>query len=105
VERWRTDLGPEPRDWRDAWYGLVLPGWVGPFPLGGGGVAAVEDQGLEEVRRIPGYHDEPLRGDRAGQRSIRLSRSYRAFYIVCHRQEEDQTLEFVSVEEVNKHDY
>jgi len=70
-----------------------------------GWVAAVEDQGLEEVRRIPGYHDEPLRGDRAGQRSIRLSRSYRAFYVVRDRQEEDQTVEFVSVEEVNKHDY
>jgi proteic killer suppression protein len=70
-----------------------------------GWVAAVEDQGLKEVRRIPGYHDEPLKGDRAGQRSIRLSRSYRAFYVVRERPEEEQTIEFVSVEEVNKHDY
>ena len=33
--------------------------------------------GLEEVRKVPGYHDEPLKGDQAGERSIRLSRSYR----------------------------
>jgi hypothetical protein len=59
----------------------------------------------QEVRRIPGYHDEPLHGHRAGQRSIRLSRSYRAFYVVRDRPEEEQTIEFVSVEEVNKHDY
>jgi len=25
---------------------------------------AVELRGLDEVRRIPGYHDEPLHGDR-----------------------------------------
>ena len=37
-------------------------------------VAAVEERGLNEVRRIPGYHDEPLKGDRQGQRSIRLDK-------------------------------
>ena len=31
-------------------------------------------RGLDEVRKVPGYHDEPLKGRRAGQRSIRLSR-------------------------------
>ena len=30
----------------------------------------VESLGIQEVRKIPGYHDEPLRGDRSGQRSI-----------------------------------
>jgi proteic killer suppression protein len=63
-------------------------------------VAAVELDGLEEVRQVPGYHDEPLKGDRAGQRSIRLSRSYRAIYEI-----KKDIVEFVSVEEVNKHDY
>ncbi len=63
-------------------------------------VAAVEFEGLEEVRRLPGYHDEPLKGDRAGQRSIRLSRSYRAIYEI-----RKDTARFVSVEEVSKHDY
>ena len=53
-------------------------------------------RGLEEVRKVPGYHDEPLRGRRVGQRSVRLSRSYRAIYEI-----NDDGVEFVSVEEVN----
>ncbi len=61
----------------------------------------VENRGLEEVRKIPGYHDEPLAGDRKGQRSIRLSRAYRAIYVL----KEQGKIEFVSVEEVSKHDY
>jgi proteic killer suppression protein len=63
-------------------------------------VAAVEHDGLEEVRKVPGYHDEPLKGDRAGQRSIRLSRAYRAIYEL-----KAGKAKFVSVEEVSKHDY
>ena len=63
-------------------------------------VMAVEQDGLEEVRKVPGYHDEPLKGDRAGQRSIRLSRAYRAIYEI-----KEDTAKFVLVEEVNKHDY
>ena len=31
------------------------------------GVDDVEDRGLEETRKISGYHDEPLHGDRLGQ--------------------------------------
>lgn len=64
-------------------------------------VSAVESYGLDLVRRQPGYHDEPLKGDRKGQRSIRLSRSYRAIYEV----KADDEVEFVSIEEVNNHDY
>ena len=64
-------------------------------------VRAVELDGLEMVRRISGYHDEPLKGTRQGQRSIRLSRAYRAIYVV----KTDDTVEFVSVEEVSKHEY
>ena len=63
-------------------------------------VAAVEQDGLEEVRKVPGYHDEPLQGDRRGQRSIRLSRTYRAIYEI-----KQDTIRFVSVEEVSKHEY
>jgi proteic killer suppression protein len=61
----------------------------------------VEDRGLEEVRKIHGYHDEPLHGNRLRQRSIRLSRAYRAVYRIC----EDESIEFVSVEEISKHAY
>ncbi len=43
-------------------------------------VRSVEKQGIREVRKIPGYHDEPLRGDRKAQRSIRLTKAYRAIY-------------------------
>ena len=61
----------------------------------------VETRGMEEIRKILGYHDEPLHGDRQGQRSIRLSRDYRAIYVV----KDDGEIEFVLVEEVSKHDY
>ena len=61
---------------------------------------AVEREGLEQVRKVPGYHDEPLKGNRKGQRSIRLSRAYRAIYEI-----HDDGARFVSVEEINKHDY
>ncbi|STX29298.1 Uncharacterised protein [Legionella beliardensis] len=27
-----------------------------------------------ETRKSPGWHDEPLKGERAGQRSIRLNK-------------------------------
>jgi proteic killer suppression protein len=61
----------------------------------------VEERGLEEVRKIPGYHDEPLHGNRVGQRSIRLSKAYRAIYRVY----DNGAIEFVSVEEISKHEY
>lgn len=61
----------------------------------------VEERGIGEVRKTPSYHDEPLKGKRAGQRSIRLSRAYRAIYII----KENKKIEFVSIEEVTKHDY
>jgi proteic killer suppression protein len=64
-------------------------------------VESVEKSGLETTRKQPGFHDEPLKGRRKGQRSIRLSRAYRAIYVV----RSDGALEFVSVEEVNKHEY
>ncbi|HCU24350.1 MAG TPA: hypothetical protein DF383_04965 [Deltaproteobacteria bacterium] len=64
-------------------------------------VETVEEEGIHSVRKRPGYHDEPLSGRREGQRSIRLSKAYRAIYEVKN----DGQVEFLSVEEVNKHDY
>jgi proteic killer suppression protein len=64
-------------------------------------VQAVDHFSLENVRRISGFHDEPLKGKRFGQRSIRLSRGYRAIYII----KKDHSIEFISVEEVHKHKY
>lgn len=57
--------------------------------------------GLEEVRKIPGYHDEPLVGRRRGMRSIRLSLGYRAMYRLVR----EGDIDVVSVEEVSKHGY
>ena len=66
-----------------------------------GWVQLVEKDGLEETRRIPGYHDEPLCGERMGQRSIRLSKAYRAIY----RIDEGGLVQLAVVEEVSKHGY
>lgn len=64
-------------------------------------IEAVGHDGLGAVRKIPGYHDEPLQGKRKGQRSIRLNIAYRAIYTVNQANE----IEFVEVQEVNKHEY
>jgi proteic killer suppression protein len=63
-------------------------------------IEAVELRGLREVRKLPSFHDEPLKGKRKGQRSIRLNKAYRAIYTI-----KKDTIEFVLIEEVNKHDY
>lgn len=64
-------------------------------------IRAVELEGLEVIKKIPGYHDEALKGNRKGQRSIRLNRAYRAIYKVLS----DGSIEFIRIEEVTKHDY
>ena len=61
----------------------------------------IEREGVEKVRKIPGFHDEPLKGGRAGQCSIRLSKGYRAIYI----EEDNKEITIILVMEVNKHDY
>lgn len=64
-------------------------------------VRYVEQLGIREVRKIPGYHDELLKGTRYGQRSVRLSRSYRIIYI----EDGDGIVNIIEVLEVNKHGY
>ena len=64
-------------------------------------VIAVERDGMPSVRRLKGFHDEPLRGSRAGQRSVRLSRAYRVIYV----EKVDGKVFIARVIEVNKHDY
>ena len=60
----------------------------------------VERFGLEHVRTAKGYHDESLKGVRRGQRSIRLSRAYRAIYVV-----EKGEMRIIEILEVSKHKY
>ncbi|MBX3016311.1 MAG: type II toxin-antitoxin system mRNA interferase toxin, RelE/StbE family [Bdellovibrionaceae bacterium] len=62
-------------------------------------VFLVESKGLAEVMKSPGFHDEPLRGERRGERSVRMNRSYRLFYRVI----EDHV--HIELLEVNKHEY
>jgi len=64
-------------------------------------VDGVRTEGLFHMRKIPGYHDEPLTGQRQGQRSIRLNRSWRAFYII----DKTGTVQCIEIIEVNKHEY
>jgi len=64
-------------------------------------VDLVETDGLSIARTIKSFHDEPLKGNRKGQRSIRLNKAYRAIYIELTRGK----IELVEVKEVNKHDY
>lgn len=61
----------------------------------------VFSKGLEKARRHPSYHDEPLQGARQGQHSIRLNRSWRAFYVVL----ENETSINIEIIEVNHHEY
>jgi proteic killer suppression protein len=61
----------------------------------------VEIDGIYEARKSPSFHDEPLKGKRLGQRSVRLNKAYRAIYIF----RTDGSLEIIEVIEVNKHEY
>ncbi len=62
---------------------------------------AVERLGLPQVRLAAGYHDELLKEQRQGQRSVRLNRAYRLIYVQMNKVE----IVIVGVLEVNKHDY
>lgn len=66
----------------------------------GAWLRTVREVGLAEAQKIPGYHDEPLQGKLKGLRSFRLSLGYRGFYRIVKG-----SVQFVLVEEVNKHDY
>jgi proteic killer suppression protein len=62
---------------------------------------AVNKSGLEDTRKRSGWHDEPLQGDRKGQRSIRLNKQWRAIYII----KKNSHIEFIEVTEVMPHEY
>jgi len=47
------------------------------------------------------YHNEPLKGDRKGQRSVRLNKAYRVIY----EETESGNVVLIGVQEVNKHEY
>jgi len=61
----------------------------------------VQGMGIQEVRKVTGYHDEPVKGSEIGRRSVRLNQAWRLFYV------ESETGEFyvIAVEEINHHEY
>lgn len=59
----------------------------------------VSRHGPEKLRELPGFHDEKLKGERAGQRSSRLNLQYRVIYIV------EREMVTVHVLEINPHKY
>ncbi len=56
--------------------------------------------GIEEAHKRSSWHDEPLKGKRSGQRSIRLKNQWRAIYEI-----KNDVIKFISVEEVTPHAY
>jgi proteic killer suppression protein len=63
-----------------------------------GWLKLVISEGLSVVRQIKSYHDEPLKGQRASQRSVRLNKQWRLIY-------QEATGEVIEVKEVTPHDY
>jgi len=55
--------------------------------------------GLEEVRKVRGWHDHTLKGDRLGQRAIYLNKKWRAVYKI------EVEVKTVKVIEVHSHEY
>ncbi len=60
----------------------------------------IEKYGLEEVRKVRGWHDHALKGNRAGQRAIYLDKQWRAVYVI-----EGDEVKIVKVIEVHPHAY
>ncbi len=64
-------------------------------------VEVIETEGLKGMQKVKGYKDHPLVGNRKGQRSSYLSRSWRVIYeIEC----ETNSINVI-VLEINHHDY
>ena len=61
----------------------------------------IKTDGLIKTRKISGFHDEPLKGNRKGQRSIRLNKAYRAIYII----DKNGKTQIIEIIEVSKHAY
>ena len=61
----------------------------------------METTGLTEARKIPGFHDEPLKGRWRGYRSVRLGRKWRIIYKYNKNNGEN----IVKLREVTVHEY
>lgn len=64
-------------------------------------ITSLEENGMNATRKISSYHDEPLKGNRYGQRSVRLNRAFRIIY----SETPEGNILLIVVIEVNKHEY
>ena len=62
-------------------------------------VRMVEKFGLIDVRKQPGFHDEPLKGKWKGFRSVRINKAYRLIYRELNKHI------VVELMEINKYEY
>lgn len=60
----------------------------------------IQEKGLAEVRKIPGYHDEPIHVIQ-GARSVRLNGEFRLFYTL----EKSQGVETLRILKITPHEY
>lgn len=66
------------------------------------GCKATRSAHCNEIKTLFNYQDfNALKGDRKGQHAIRLSKAYRAIYIIGRQ----GNIEIAEIIEVNKHDY
>ena len=61
----------------------------------------LETKGLLEAQKFPGFRDHSLKGDRKDQRSVYLTKKWRAVYTT----DKEGKVNLVIVQEVMPHDY
>lgn len=64
-------------------------------------VLFIEQKSLFQAQKFPGFRDHSLKGNRKGQRSVYLTKKWRAIYTIGKNEE----ISIVFVEEVTPHDY
>lgn len=58
---------------------------------------------LEELKLYKGLHFEPLKGDKAGDYSIRLNIQYRLIFSIIETASGDVVIEALLIKEISKH--
>lgn len=63
-------------------------------------IKSLEELGMAQTRKVKGWHDEPLKGEKKGIRSIRLNKQWRLEYIY-----DKEKIEIVWVQDIHPHTY
>jgi proteic killer suppression protein len=64
-------------------------------------VLFIEEKGLFEAQKFPGFRDHSLKGDRKGQKSVYLTKKWRLIYTI----NSDGEVNLIVIQEVMPHDY